>query len=72
MAYNLGCPVDSIKYDFEKFVGHVYVPLNCCVDMASTIKFFKTIDPLVGHIITWADGELDTQYVNHDGKWIAI
>ena len=53
------------------------MPIGNCTDMEGTIKFFKLIAPHVGHIITWCNGELDTQYVHHtdnhvDYKWIAI
>jgi hypothetical protein len=75
--YDFGCAVLSIRYDFEKNTGHVYMPIGNCTDMEGTIKFFKLIDIHVGHIITWCNGELDTQYVHHadnsvDYKWIAI
>ena len=74
MTLKLGCPVNSIHHDFEKGVGTVHMPSGCCVDMQSTINFFKSIDSDVRQILTWADGTLDTQYVNHDGddEWIAI
>ena len=75
--YDFGCAVTSVSYDFEKNTGHVHMPIGNCTDMEGTIKFFKLIAPHVGHIITWCDGELDTQYVLHtdnhvDYKWIAI
>jgi len=74
---DFGCDVTSVSYDFDKSTGHVHMPPGNCTDMNSTIKFFKVIDPGATHIITWCDGELDTQYVlhsdnNHDYKWIAI
>lgn len=75
--YDFGCAVLSIRYDFEKHTGHVHMPIGNCTDMEGTIKFFKLIAPHVGHIITWCNGELDTQYVLHtdnhvEYKWIAI
>jgi hypothetical protein len=69
---DLGCAILSIRYDFEKHTGHVYVPANNCVDMKSTIEFFTMLCPHVIHIITWCDNNLDTQYVIHKGEWIAI
>jgi hypothetical protein len=74
---DLGCAVNSISYDCEKETGHVYMPIGNCTDMDSTIKFFKLIAPEVSHIVTWCDGELDTQYVLHtdnhvEYKWIVI
>ena len=75
--HDFGCAVTTVRYDFEKSTGHVHMPIGNCTDMDGTIKFFKVIDPHVGHIITWCNGELDTQYVLHtdnhvDYKWIAI
>ena len=74
---DFGCAVNSISYDFEKQTGHVHMPIGNCTDMDGTIKFFKSITPSVTHIVTWCDGELDTQYVYHSDnhveyKWIAI
>jgi hypothetical protein len=48
------------------------MPAGNCTDMNSTIKFFVEQVPDIGHIITWCDGEVDTQYVAHLGDWIAI
>ncbi len=75
--HDFGCAVLSIRYDFEKNTGHVHMPIGNCTDMNSTIEFFTVLDPGVTHIITWCNGELDTQYVLHsdnhvDYKWIAI
>ena len=75
--YDFGCAVESVKYDFEKGIGHVYMPIGNCTDMDGAIKFFKMIAPDVTHIVTWCNGELDTQYVLHTDdhvnyKWIAI
>ena len=69
-----GCDVTEVKYDLLKQVGHVYMPAGNCTDMDSTIKFFENQVPEISHIITWCDGEIDTQYVDHagDGSWIAI
>lgn len=75
---DLGCALNSIKYDFEKGVGHVYMPIGNCTDMASTIEFFQRIVPFVGHIMTWQETavrgtyDIDTQYVKHGAEWIAI
>ena len=69
---DFGCAVLSIKYDFEKHTGHVYMPTGNCTDMESTVDIFKKLCPYVTHIVTWCDGELDTQYVIHEGDWIAI
>ena len=74
--HDFGCAVTSIRYDFEKNTGHVHMPLGNCTDMDSTVKFFTVIDPGVSHIITWCNGELDTQYVLHMHnaitEWISI
>jgi hypothetical protein len=70
---NLGCPVTSIRYNFDKNSGDVQVPEGMCTDMSSVIAYFKKIDPSVVHITTWCENELDTQYVLHsDGEWAAI
>jgi hypothetical protein len=66
------CAVDSVTYDLLRNVGHVHMPAGNCTDMNSTIKFFVEQVPDIGHIITWCDGEVDTQYVAHLGDWIAI
>ena len=77
MSHDFGCAVTAVRYDFEKSTGHVHMPIGNCTDMNGTIKFFKAIDPNVVNIITWANGDLDTQYVHHSDdhvnyKWIAI
>ncbi len=72
MSDLFGCAVETVKYDYEKHTGHVYVPIGNCTDMKGTIEFFKNAFPHVVHIITWCDWELDTQYVIHKGEWIAI
>lgn len=69
---DFGCAVTSVTYDLQKGVGHVNMPAGNCTDMDRTIKFFVAQIPDIGHIITWCDGQLDTQYVVHDDKWIAI
>jgi hypothetical protein len=50
------------------------MPAGNCTNMHSTIDFFQQYVPDIEHIVTWCDGELDTQYVDHagDGNWIAI
>ena len=52
------------------------MPSGNCTNMNSTIEFFTVLDPGVTHIITWCNGELDTQYVLHtynaNTEWIAI
>lgn len=73
----LGCEATGISYNFERRSGHVYMPIGHCTDMDGTIEFFKLFAPDVRHIITWQDGELDTQYVYYgetpaNYKWIAI
>ncbi len=69
-----GCEVTEVKFDLLSLVGHVYMPAGNCTDMHATIDFFQQHVPDIEHIITWCDGELDTQYVDHagDGNWIAI
>jgi hypothetical protein len=67
-----GCDVTNVTYDLLKNVGHVHMPAGNCTDMARTIKFFVEQIPSIGHIITWRDGNLDTQYVDHNGEWIAL
>jgi hypothetical protein len=67
-----GCNVDQVAYDLLKHTGHVYMPEGNCTDMQSTITFFTAVIPAISHIITWCDGDLDTQYVIHDGEWISI
>jgi hypothetical protein len=71
---NFGCEVDEVSYNLLKQVGHVHMPEGNCTDMDSTIKYFQNQVPDICHIITWCDGELDTQYIDHagDGNWIAI
>lgn len=67
-----GCLVDQVTYDLLKNVGNVYMPEGNCTDMDSTIKFFTAQIPSISHIITWCNGNLDTQYVIHEDEWIAI
>lgn len=69
---NFGCNVTSVTYDLLKTVGHVHMPEGNCTDMASTIRFFEEHVPGITHIITWCNGELDTQYVMPEDEWIAI
>jgi len=69
---NLGCTVTDVMYDLVRNTGHVYMPANNCVDMKSTIDFFTGKVPTISHIMTWCDGNLDTQYVIHGDEWIAI
>lgn len=69
-----GCGVNEVIYDLLKGTGHVHMPAGNCTDMKKTIEFFQSHVPDIGHILTWCDGEIDTQYVDHagDGNWIAI
>jgi hypothetical protein len=67
-----GCDVSRVLYDLDNETGHVYMPEGNCTDMSKTIKFFVNQIPQITHIVTWAGGNLDTQYVIHDGEWISI
>jgi len=67
-----GCDVIQATYDLLKNVGNVYMPEGNCTDMDSTINFFTAQIPSISHIITWCNGNLDTQYVIHEDEWIAI
>lgn len=67
-----GCDVSKVLYDLDNGNGHVYMPEGNSTDMDKTIKFFVAQIPSISHIITWAGGNLDTQYVIHKGEWIAI
>jgi hypothetical protein len=73
-----GCQVTSIKYDFEKGVGHVYMPIGNCTDMKGTVEFFLKISPICHHIITWQQSpvqgvyDIDTQYIKPEQQWLAI
>lgn len=66
------CEVGEIRYNFQKHSGFVSMPEASTTDMRGTIEFFKRIDPQVVHIFTFQNGNIDTQYVIHDGEWIAI
>ncbi len=70
--YDFGCPVISVNYNLLTMTGHVRLDEGNCVDMANTIEAFKNSIPDITHIITWSGDEVDTQYVLHDGEWIAI
>jgi hypothetical protein len=67
-----GCDVNQVTYDLLKSVGNVYMPEGNCTDMDSTINFFTAQIPSISHIITWCAGNLDTQYIIHEGEWVAI
>jgi hypothetical protein len=71
-GYDFGCQVSDVMYDLLRQTGNVYMPPNNCVDMKKTIDFFTAQIPSISHIITWCAGNLDTQYVIHEGEWIAI
>lgn len=74
LVEQFGCEVTDVTFNLMTCVGHVHMPEGNCTDMDSTIKFFQNFIPEISHIVTWSDGKLDTQYVDHagDGKWIAI
>lgn len=67
-----GCKTDSVTYDLEREIGHVHMPAMNYTDMDMTIAFFTQQIPDIAHIITWCDGQLDTQYVRIDGQWTSI
>lgn len=69
---DFGCPVISASYNLLTMTGHVRMEEGNCTDMASTIEIFTRSIPSITHIITWSGREVDTQYVIHDGEWIAI
>jgi hypothetical protein len=71
---DFGCNVTSATYDLQRGVGHIHMPAGNCTDMDKTIKFFTSQVPTICHIVTWCDGQLDTQYVLHatNDNWIAI
>lgn len=69
---DFGCQITSATYNIRTGTGHVHMPAGNCTDMERTIKQFKEHIPDISHIVTWCDGELDTQYIVHDGAWIAI
>ena len=69
---DFGCDVTSVTFNLRTVTGHVHMPAGNCTDMDRTIKFFKNEIPNICHIVTWCDGELDTQYVLHDSEWISI
>ena len=69
---DFGCEVTSVTYDLQRQTGHVRMPAGNCTDMDLTVKYFVDQIPGIQHIITWCDGEVDTQYITHENKWIAI
>lgn len=70
--HEFGCPVISASYNLLTMTGHVHMDEGNCTDMPNTIEIFKLSIPDITHIITWSGSEVDTQYVLHDGEWIAI
>ena len=70
---DFGCEVTSVTFDLRREVGHVHMPAGNCTDMSRTIKTFTEQVPSIHHILTWCDGQIDTQYVLlASGEWIAI
>jgi hypothetical protein len=54
--------VTGIEYSFKYRTGRLYMEHGCCCDMQGCINFFRTIDPDVASIRTFAGIKEDTSY----------
>jgi hypothetical protein len=70
--WDVMCNVSKIVIDIDKRCGYLYLPALNSPNMRSVIECFTSVDPEIVHIHTFVDGKVDTQYVVHDGEWIAI
>lgn len=58
-----------LTYDFDLETGWLFMPEDCCTDMAGCIALFKAIDPKVWRIITYAGTNRDTVYRLTKDQW---
>ena len=68
----LGCNANSLKYDFTRHTGELYIEdgeEGC--DMHGCITFFESIDPNVRLIHTFSGNEPDTVYWKEEREWKA-
>ena len=63
----LQCVVYAVEYDFKSRVGKLVMSNESCCDMHECINLFKSIDPKVKSIKTYAGKLLDTCY-DMDGQ----
>jgi hypothetical protein len=64
--------VIGFEYDFPSFAGILYMAKGCCCDMTACINFFRSFDPKVKSIHTFAGTVKDTSYWLRDGEWVAV
>lgn len=67
----LQCYVHEIHYSFENKIGALIMGNNSCCHMPGCIDYFKSIDPNIKEIQTYAGKTLDTVYIMNNNDWTA-